>query len=106
MKLFKSLLVAPATIGLLAPFSTFAGEADLNNISNKYTKVNENTSNTYARKETTGIFGNKDNRLGGSKTAYKTNYKPQDPNPKFGPVNYDILTSLGKVQVVERLKNI
>jgi hypothetical protein len=32
MKLFKSLLVAPATIGLLAPFSTFAGEADLNNI--------------------------------------------------------------------------
>ena len=62
---------------------------DLNNISNKYTKVNENTSNTYARKETTGIFGNKDNRLGGSKTAYKTNYKPQDPNPKFGPVNYD-----------------
>ena len=33
MKLFKSLLVAPATIGLLAPFSTFAGEADLDNIS-------------------------------------------------------------------------
>ena len=34
MKLFKSQLVAPATIGLLAPFSTFAGEADLNDISN------------------------------------------------------------------------
>ena len=33
MKLFKSLLVAPATIGLLAPFSTFAGETDLDNIS-------------------------------------------------------------------------
>jgi len=33
MKLFKSLLVAPATIGLLAPFSTFAGEANLNDIS-------------------------------------------------------------------------
>ena len=33
MKLFKSLLVAPATIGLLAPFSTFAGEANLSDIS-------------------------------------------------------------------------
>ena len=33
MKLFKSLLVAPATIGLLAPFSAFAGEANLNDIS-------------------------------------------------------------------------
>jgi len=38
MKLFKSLLVAPATIGLLAPISTFAGEADLNNIS-KYSNL-------------------------------------------------------------------
>ena len=37
MKLFKSLLVAPATIGLLAPFSAFAGEANLNDIS-KYSK--------------------------------------------------------------------
>ena len=34
MKLFKNLLVAPATIGLLAPFSAFAGEASLNDISN------------------------------------------------------------------------
>ena len=34
MKLFKSLLVAPATLGLLAPFSAFAGEANLNDISN------------------------------------------------------------------------
>ena len=33
MKLFKSLLVAPATIGLLAPISTFAGEANLEEIS-------------------------------------------------------------------------
>jgi len=38
MKLFKSLLVAPATIGLLAPFSTFAGEASLNDIS-KYSDL-------------------------------------------------------------------
>ena len=33
MKLFKSLLVAPATIGLLAPCSVFAGETSLNDIS-------------------------------------------------------------------------
>ena len=32
------MLVAPATLGLLAPFSTFAGEADLNNIS-KYSNL-------------------------------------------------------------------
>ncbi len=38
MKLFKSLLVAPATIGLLAPFTTFAGEASLNDIS-KYSNL-------------------------------------------------------------------
>jgi len=38
MKLFKSLLVAPATIGLLAPFSTFAGEANINDIS-KYSDL-------------------------------------------------------------------
>ena len=38
MKLFKSLLVAPATIGLLAPFSVFAGEASLNDIS-KYSNL-------------------------------------------------------------------
>ena len=38
MKLFKSLLVAPATIGLLAPFSAFAGDANLNDIS-KYSNL-------------------------------------------------------------------
>jgi len=38
MKLFKSLLVAPATIGLLAPFSAFAGEANLSDIS-KYSNL-------------------------------------------------------------------
>ncbi len=40
MKLFKSLLVAPATIGLLAPFSVFAGEATLNDIS-KYSNLEQ-----------------------------------------------------------------
>ena len=38
MKLFKSLLVAPATVGLLAPVSMFAGEASLNDIS-KYSNL-------------------------------------------------------------------
>ena len=33
MKLFKSLLIAPATLGLLAPFSAYAGEANLKDIS-------------------------------------------------------------------------
>ncbi len=40
MKLFKSLLVAPATIGLLAPFSVSAGEASLNDIS-KYSNPDQ-----------------------------------------------------------------
>ena len=34
MKLFRSLLVAPAAIGLLAPISTSASEGFLNEISN------------------------------------------------------------------------
>ena len=38
MKLFKSLLIAPATLGLLAPVSTFASEANLNDIS-KYSDL-------------------------------------------------------------------
>jgi hypothetical protein len=51
MKLFKSLIVAPATIGLLAPFSTFAGEADLNNIS-KYSDVEHiDLANAFANDE-------------------------------------------------------
>ena len=38
MKLFKSLLIAPATIGLLAPFTAFAGEANVDEIS-KYSDL-------------------------------------------------------------------
>jgi len=38
MKLFKSLLVAPATIGLLAPFAAYASEANLSDIS-KYSNL-------------------------------------------------------------------
>ena len=36
MKLFKSLLVAPATLGLLAPMSVTANEINLNDVSNYY----------------------------------------------------------------------
>ena len=46
MKLFKSLLVAPATVVLLAPSSGFAGEANLNDINTKnqpYKKPSEST---------------------------------------------------------------
>ena len=39
MKLFKSLLVAPATLGLMAPLSATANEINLNDIS-KYSKSN------------------------------------------------------------------
>ena len=38
MKLFKSLLVAPATLGLLAPLTTFASEANVGEIS-KYSNI-------------------------------------------------------------------
>ena len=38
MKLFKSLLIAPATIGLLAPLTAFAGEANVDEIS-KYSDL-------------------------------------------------------------------
>jgi len=66
---------------------------DLHSLSNNYTKTEETTdyvkSRLFATKQTTGLFGVKDNRLGGSKTAYKSDYKPQNPNPKFGPISYD-----------------
>ena len=52
MKLFKSLLVAPATIGLLAPFSAFAGEANLNDIS-KYSNLEHlDLANAFVNEET------------------------------------------------------
>ena len=38
MKLFKSLLIAPATLGLLAPLTAFAGEANVDEIS-KYSNL-------------------------------------------------------------------
>ena len=51
MKLFKSLLVAPATIGLLAPISAFAGEANLTDIS-KYSNLEHlDLANAFANDE-------------------------------------------------------
>ena len=40
MKLFKSLLVAPAMLGLLAPLAANATEVNLNDISN-YSSIDE-----------------------------------------------------------------
>ena len=53
MKLFKSLIVAPATIGLLAPLSTFAGEADLNDISNYSNLEHVDLANAFVNDEST-----------------------------------------------------
>ena len=51
MKLFKSLLVAPATIGVLAPFSAFSGETNLNDIS-KYSNLEHlDLANAFANDE-------------------------------------------------------
>ena len=51
MKLFKSLLVAPATIGLLAPFSTFAGETSLNDISKYSNEEQIDLANAFVNDE-------------------------------------------------------
>jgi hypothetical protein len=51
MKLFKSLLVAPATIGLLAPFSAFAGEANLNDISKYSNPEHTDLANAFVNDE-------------------------------------------------------
>ena len=53
MKLFKSLLVAPATLGLLAPFAAFAGEANLNDIS-KYSNLEDiDFTNAFLKEDST-----------------------------------------------------
>ena len=53
MKLFKSLLVAPATLGLLAPFSTFAGEANINDISKYSNLENIEFANSFVNEDST-----------------------------------------------------
>ena len=53
MKLFKSLLVAPATLGLLTPFSVSANEVNLNDISN-YSDVDSiEFANSFDKEELT-----------------------------------------------------
>lgn len=47
MKLFKSLLVAPAAIGLLAPLSASATEVNLNDISNYHNETLEVSTETF-----------------------------------------------------------
>ena len=68
---------------------------DLHSMRNNYTRTKEtkeySKSRLFATKDTTNMFGEKDNRLGGSKTAYRTDYKPLNPNPAYGPVNYDAI---------------
>ena len=60
MKLFKSLLVAPAALGLLAPLTSAASEVNLNDISN-YSDVNNidfaNSFNNKDSKENTLLAG-------------------------------------------------
>ena len=53
MKLFKSLLVAPATLGLLAPFSVSANEVNLNDISNYSDVENVELANSFEKEEST-----------------------------------------------------
>ena len=53
MKLFKSLLVAPATLGLLAPSFAFAGESNFNDIL-KYSDLESTyTVNSFVKEEST-----------------------------------------------------
>ena len=51
MKLFKSLLVAPAALGLLAPLSVSANEVNLNEISNYSDVESKKFANTFSNDE-------------------------------------------------------
>ena len=53
MKLFKSLLVAPATIGLLTPFSVSANEVNLNDIANYSDIESIEFANSFDKEEPT-----------------------------------------------------
>ena len=41
-------------------------------------------SRMFSVSQTNNMFGQTDNRLGGSKTAYRKDYKPENPHPKDG----------------------
>ena len=53
MKLFKSLIIAPATLGLLAPFSVSANEVNLNDISNYSDVESFEFANSFDKEEPT-----------------------------------------------------
>ena len=53
MKLFQSLLVAPATLGLLTPFSVNANEVNLNDISNYSDIENVELTNSFVKEDPT-----------------------------------------------------
>ncbi len=53
MKLFKSLIVAPATLGLLTPFSVSANEVNLKDISNYSDVENIELANSFKKEEPT-----------------------------------------------------
>ena len=60
MKLFKSLLVAPATLGLLAPVAVTANEINLNDISNyskNNTELNSNSFDFISKQDSKLISG-------------------------------------------------
>ena len=60
MKLFKSLLVAPATLGLLAPVSATANEINLNDIanySNSYSEINSSSFDFISTQDSQLISG-------------------------------------------------
>ena len=56
---------------------------DLNQLNRKTVPL-YSKSKMFSVSQTNNMFGQTDNRLGGSKTAYKKDYKPEDPHPKDG----------------------
>ena len=56
MKLFKSLLVAPAALGLLAPMSVSASEINLNDISNYSDEEIEIGSSSFSQKSSSSLL--------------------------------------------------
>ena len=56
MKLFKSLLVAPAALGLLAPMSVSASETNLNDISNYSDEEIEINSSSFGQKSSSTLL--------------------------------------------------
>ena len=69
MKLFKSLLVAPAALGLLAPISATASEVNLNDISNYSDVENIDLANSFRNEES-----NSRNLLAGGEGLVDSSY--------------------------------